>query len=388
MVGVRARCRPTFDTGHRRAERAMQYLTCCRKAQERCAQVRPGLNEGDGAHRYFVAYHFPEFDTANDIINQENFEMTIDLLINLNIAQYNRDYLAEKYRVHYWPDPDSHEQLLHDPVMQKIRAVQTNGSYGLKERFIDAMPALEIICAVGAGYEGVDVAPARERGIVITNGAGANAPTVADHAWALLLGVVRRVAWCDRAVRDGRWKQARLQMPSLAGKKLGFFGLGHIGLEIAKRGAGGFDMQVGYHNRKPRDDVDYRYFDQLQMLAEWCDMLVVAAPGGPATRHAVGSEIIDAIGVDGYLVNIARGSLVNSQAVIDALREERIAGVGLDVIEGEPQVPDGFLDQERLLLSPHVGGFSPEAMRAMTHKVRDNLDAHFSGQAVLSPILD
>lgn len=310
----------------------------------------------------------------------------IDVLINFKQAQYNRDYLGERYRVHYRPDAADQERLLDDPVLQTIRAVETNGSYGLKKRFIDAMPALEIICAVGAGFEGIDVATARERGIVVTHNAGANAQTVADQGWAILLGVMRRVIWCDRAVREGRFQQARTHMPSTAGKKLGIVGLGHVGRALAKRGAGGFDMQVGYITRTPRDDVDYQYFDDLHTLATWCDILMVAAPGGPETRHMIDGSIIDAIGPQGYLVNVARGSLVDSQAVIDALRDERIAGVALDVIEGEPQIPEGFRDLERLLLSPHVGGFSPEALRNMTHQVRDNLDAYFSGLPVLSPI--
>ena len=145
-------------------------------------------------------------------------------------------------------------------------------------------------------------------------------------------------------------------------------------------------MSVGYHNRKPRDDVPYAYFDRLEALAAWCDVLMVAAPGGAATCHAVDRTILEALGPGGYLVNAARGSLVDSHALIEALREERIAGAGLDVIEGEPAVPEGFRDLERLVLSPHVGGFSPEAIRSMIHKVRANLDAHFAGKPVLSPV--
>jgi lactate dehydrogenase-like 2-hydroxyacid dehydrogenase len=311
--------------------------------------------------------------------------LAIDLLINLEMPQYSRDHLAEAYTVHYWPDPAEHPQLLRDPLLETIRAVQTNGSYGLKRPFIEAMPRLEIICAVGAGFEGLDVDAARERGIVVTHGPGTNAATVADQAFALLLGSVRRVPWCDRGVREGRWEEVRRSMPSLAGKKLGIFGLGHVGAAMARRGLG-FDMTVGYHGRRARADVPYRYFDRLEALAAWSDVLMVAAPGGPATYHAVDRGILDALGPEGFLVNAARGSLVDSAALIDALREQRIAGAGLDVIEGEPAVPEGFLDLEHLVLSPHVGGFSPEAIRTMIHKVRANLDAHFAGQPVLSPV--
>lgn len=316
----------------------------------------------------------------------EELTLTIDLLINLEMPEYSRNHLAEKYEVHYRPDPADHPNLLKDPLLKTIRAVQTNGSYGLKRPFIEAMPNLEIICAVGAGYEGIDLDAARERGIVVTNGAGANADTVADQAWALLLGAVRRVPWCDRGVREGRWSAVRQSMPSVTGRKLGIFGLGHVGKAMARRGAGGFGMEVGYHNRNPRSDVEYRYFDDLVDLATWADVLMIGAPGGPRTRHAVGREVLTALGPGGFLVNVSRGSVVDSEALIEALDNQRIAGAGLDVIEGEPEVPDGFLRLDRLVLSPHVGGFSPEAIRAMIHKVRDNLDAHFAGKPVLSPV--
>lgn len=311
--------------------------------------------------------------------------MTIDLLIVLEMPPYSREHLAERYNVHYRPEPESHAAFLASPAARAIRAVQTNGSFGLSRRHIEQLPALEIICAVGAGYEGIDVDAARERGIVVTNGAGANAASVADHAWALLLGAVRRVPWRDRGVREGRWHDLRAPEPSVTGKRLGIFGLGHIGLQIAKRAAG-FDMEVGYCNRRPRADVPYRYFDGLRDLAAWCDMLMIAAPGGPATRHAVDGEVLAALGRDGFLVNVARGSLVDSAALAAALRDGRIAGAGLDVIEGEPDVPAAFLDLPRLVLSPHVAAMSPEAIRSMIHRVRDNLDAHFAGKPVLSPI--
>lgn len=312
--------------------------------------------------------------------------MTIDLLVVLEMPQYSRDHLAEAYTVHYCPRPADHAAFLQSAIAKHIRAVQTNGSFGLKRPYMDALPALEIICSVGAGFEGIDVGAARERGIVVTNGPGANATTVAEQAWALLLATVRRVPWCDRGVREGRWHEVRAITPLVTAKKLGLFGLGHVGMEMAKRGALGFDMEVGYCTRKRRDDVPYRYFDRLQDLAGWCDVLMIAAPGGPATHHAVNREILQALGPEGYLINAARGTLVDSAALIEALRGERIAGAGLDVIEGEPAVPEGFLDLPRLVLSPHVGGFSPEAVRSMIHMVRANLDAHFAGKPVLTPI--
>jgi len=309
----------------------------------------------------------------------------IDLAIVLEMPIEMREHLAERYRVHYWPDPKEHAQHLSGPVASRIRAVQTNGSFGLKRPYMEAMPALEIIAIVGAGFEGVDLAAARERGIVVTYGIGLNAASVAEQAWALLLAAVRHVPECDRAVREGRWSEERRPLPTVSGRKLGVFGLGHIGKAMAKRGIG-FDMEVGYCGRKRQPDVAYPYFERLVDLAAWCDVLMIAAPGGPATRHAVDRDVLDALGPQGYLVNIARGTIVDSQALADALRDGRIAGAGLDVIEGEPAVPPALAADPRVVFSPHIGGFSPDAIHAMVRKVRANLDAHFAGQPVLSPV--
>lgn len=313
----------------------------------------------------------------------------IDLLINLGMPDYSRKYLAEKYEVHYRPDSEANpEKLLADPILKKIRAVQTNGSYGLKRAFIEMMPNLEIICSVGAGFEGTDLAAASERGIIVTNGPGTNSDTVADQAWALILGTVRQVPVCDRGVREGRWHEVRQEMPSVTGKKLGIFGLGHVGSAVAKRGYGGFDMEVGYYSRRQRPDSPHRYFDNLKALAAWSDIFVVAAPGGPETYHAVEREVLTSLGPEGFLINVSRGALVDGDALVEALTSGKIAGAGLDVIEGEPTVPEAFLPLTNLVLSPHVGGFSPEAIQNMIHRVRDNLDAHFAGLPVLNPVPD
>ena len=147
-------------------------------------------------------------------------------------------------------------------------------------------------------------------------------------------------------------------------------------------------MEVGYFSRTEKPGSGYRYFDGLAALADWADILVVCAPGGPATRHSVDAALLDRLGPEGWLVNVSRGALVDSEALARALSEGRIAGAGLDVIEGEPAVPRALLDAPNLVFSPHVGGFSPEAIRNMIHSVRNNLDAHFAGRPVPSPIPD
>ncbi len=309
----------------------------------------------------------------------------IDVAIVLEMDRSMIEHLSERYAVHYWPDLKDNPSHLASPEAKRIRGVQTNGSFGLKRHHIEALPALEIIAVVGAGFEGVDVEFARERGIAISYGAGVNAPAVAEQAWALLLAAVRDVPQRDRGVREGRWNELRQPRPNITGRKLGIFGLGNIGKAMARRGLG-FDMEIGYSSRTPQRDVPYRYFERLTDLAAWCDVLMIAAPGGPATYHAVNREVLDALGAEGFLVNIARGTLVDSNALAEALREGRIAGAGLDVVEGEPAIPPALAAEPRVVWSPHIGGHSPDAIRAMVRKVRANLDAHFAGQPLVSPL--
>jgi len=309
----------------------------------------------------------------------------IEVAVVLDMDPFMIEHLSERYRVHYWPDLKDNAQHLASPEAGRIRAVQTNGSYGLKRHQMDALPALEIIAVVGAGFEGVDLEAARERGIVVTYGAGLNASAVAEQAWALLLAVVHEIPHRDRGLRDGLWAEIRSSLPNVTGRKLGIFGLGNIGKAMARRGLG-FEMEIGYAGRTRQPDVAYRYFDRLVDLARWCDVLMVAAPGGPATRHAVNAEVLEALGPQGYLVNIARGTIVDSSALGDALRAGAIAGAGLDVFEGEPARPAALVDAPHIVWSPHIGGHSPDAIHAMVRKVRANLDAHFAGQPVLSPV--
>ena len=309
----------------------------------------------------------------------------IEVAIVLDMPLEMREHLAERYTVHYWPDAKEHPRLFASPEAKRIRAVQTNGSFGLKRHDMDALPALEIIAVVGAGFEGVDLAAARERGIVVTYGAGVNASAVAEQAWALLLATVHEVPLRDRGVREGRWKDLKSPLPNITGCKLGIFGLGHIGKAMARRGAG-FEMEIGYFSRTRQPGVPYRCFDRLVDLAAWCDVLMVAAPGGPGTYHAVNADVLEALGRRGFLVNIARGTIVETNALIDALRDDRIAGAGLDVVEGEPAIPAALAAEPRVVWSPHIGGHSPAAITAMVRKVRANLDAHFAGMPVLSPV--
>jgi lactate dehydrogenase-like 2-hydroxyacid dehydrogenase len=266
-----------------------------------------------------------------------------------------------------------------------FRAVLTNGGTGVTAAEIDAMPQLELICAMGAGYENIALEAARARGIAIANGAGTNDDCVADHAFGLLIAAVRGLVKLDRQCRDGVWRDVIPFPPNVSGRKLGIVGLGTIGQKIAKR-ASGFDMAIGYHNRKPKEGVAHRYFDSLLDLAGWADFLVVATPGGAGTKHLVDRAVLDALGPRGVLVNIARGSVVDTEALAAALREKRLGGAGLDVYESEPHRPEALVGLDTIVLTPHVAGWSPEAVTASVKRFLDNAEGHFSGRGVVSPV--
>lgn len=266
-----------------------------------------------------------------------------------------------------------------------IRVVLTNGTNGITAGEIDAMPRLQIVCTVGVGYENVALAHATARGIRVCNAANTNDDCVADHAMALLLGAVRRIPTLNRFVREGIWRDDIPRPPHVSGRRLGILGLGAIGRQIARRAAG-FDMPVGYYGRRRHDDVSHMFFDTPTALAEWADFIVVATPGGKETFHLVNAEVLTALGPAGVVVNISRGSTVDTQAVADALREGRIFAAALDVYEGEPTPPAPLLEFENALLTPHVGGISPQAIHTSVQRFIDNATRFFAGQPLISPI--
>ncbi|MET0518002.1 MAG: 2-hydroxyacid dehydrogenase [Burkholderiaceae bacterium] len=266
-----------------------------------------------------------------------------------------------------------------------IDIVLSNGATGLKAAEIDAMPRLRLAAAQGAGYENLDIAHAKARGIAVSNGAGTNDDCVADHTLALLLASVRALPQQDKALRAGIWRDELPLRPSVNGRRLGILGLGTIGRKIAQRAAA-FEMQIGYHNRSARRELPYRYFDSLLALAEWADFLVVAAPGGAQTRHLINAEVLAALGPEGHLVNIARGSLVDTAALAAALAAGRLGGAALDVYESEPQPPAALLDFPNVVLTPHIAGWSPEAIQATVDLFLANVDCLNAGRPLRTPL--
>lgn len=268
-------------------------------------------------------------------------------------------------------------------------AAVTSVRHGCTAAMMERMPSLKAICSWGVGYESIDVAAARARGIGVSHTPDVLDDCVADLAWGLLIAAARRIAVGDRYVKTGQWR-AIGQFPlstRVSGKRLGILGLGRIGEAIARRAAG-FSMEVRYHNRRARTDVPWTYDPSLVELARWADFLVVACEGGPSTRHLVSAPVIEALGPRGILVNIARGSVVDQRAMVEALAGGRLGGAGLDVIDGEPAVPAPLLSMDQVALMPHVGSATVETRRAMEQLVLDNLLSFLAGRGLLTPVPD
>ncbi|MEJ1978337.1 MAG: 2-hydroxyacid dehydrogenase [Acetobacteraceae bacterium] len=310
--------------------------------------------------------------------------MKPELLLAIDLAPRSRALLEAAYVVHPAITPQAREAVAQEHGA-RIRAIVTNGTTILPAALIESLPQLGIICAQGVGYEGIDLAAARARGIVVTHGPGTNASSVADHAMALLLAALRDLPRNDAMVRAGRWRDGKTMRPMATGRRLGLLGLGQIGALIARRAAG-FDMPVAYHTRSPRPDSGLTYVPTLLALAAWADILVVAVPGGASTRHMVNAEVLAALGPEGFLVNIGRGSVVDTTALVAALHTGGLAGAALDVIDGEPEVPQELRDLTNVVLTPHMAGRSPEAMLATITLVLSNLEAYFAGRPVLTPV--
>jgi lactate dehydrogenase-like 2-hydroxyacid dehydrogenase len=268
-----------------------------------------------------------------------------------------------------------------------VRGLATGGHRRVDADLLDRLPNLQIVANFGVGYDSVDVNAATERGVVVTNTPGVLDDEVADTALALLLMTVRELGQAERYLRAGRWPAEGpypLTDLTVAGRKLGILGLGRIGEAIAHR-AEAFGMSVGYHNRT-RKDVPYHYYPSLLEMAGDVDTLVVVVPGTAATRHLVDAEVLKALGPEGVLVNIGRGTVVDEQALIEALRTRTIHSAGLDVYEDEPNVPQELIDLDNAVLLPHVGSASKPTRRAMGQLVVDNLTSWFAEGRALTPV--
>jgi len=282
------------------------------------------------------------------------------------------------------------DQVFGPAELADVRAVLTMGGQPLGRETLDLLPSLGAIICYGTGYDGVDLKAAAERGIAVGNSPAANASAVADLAMTLLLALVRRVIPADAYLRAGGWSGAKpspmLKPPrGLTGARVGVYGIGEIGRKIAARAAA-FETEVAYHSRS-RHDVPYRYIATLGGLVDWCDVLMVAVRAGPDTEKIIDAPMLQRLGPDGVLVNISRGSVIDQSALIAALADRSIAGAGLDVFDREPYAPDALSEFPNVVLTPHIGGHTQEAHRAMQDCVIANLAAAFAGQMLPNPVV-
>jgi lactate dehydrogenase-like 2-hydroxyacid dehydrogenase len=268
----------------------------------------------------------------------------------------------------------------------RVRAVVTTTSRGFAAPEFDAFPGLEALACYGPYVTLLDLPRAAERRVAVSYTPDSTAESVADLAMGMIVGVMRRLGEADRFVRSGQWPtQAFASGREVHGRRCGIVGFGRIGQELARRAAA-FDMQVSYHGPRAKPDVPFPYVADLLALARRSDCLVIACALTPETRGMVNAAVLDALGPDGFLVNVARGAIVDEQALIAALAERRIAGAALDVFVDEPQVPAPLLAMEQVLLAPHIGTSTRENRDERMRKLLANLEAHFAGRGAPYPV--
>ncbi len=308
-----------------------------------------------------------------------------EILITRQIYVPALERLEREYMVHkVWDAPE--RQAFIEKVGPRVRAVVTTVVDGVSAREIEAMPKLEFIACFGRSLAKTDLAAAKRRGIAVANVPDSVSVPVAEIALGLIVTIMRRMVEAERYVRAGKWPENPFPPGrGLSGKLCGIVGLGEIGREVAKR-VEACGMSVCYHGPRKKDDVRYRFFEDLAEMARAADCLIVTCPATPETEKLIDARILDALGPEGYLINVARGSIVDEPAMIAALAEGRIAGAGLDVLRDEPRVPPELLAMDNVAIVPHIGSNIMEIREERLKNIVGNLRAHFAGQPLLTPV--
>jgi len=272
---------------------------------------------------------------------------------------------------------------------ERFEAIASSAAVGFSAGLLAHLPRLRVVSHYGVGLDKLPLPELHARGVAVATTTGVLEDCVADAAWALMLAVARRVPQADAYVRSGQWAQDGMNHFPLgrrvSGARLGVVGLGRIGQVIARRAAG-FDMTVAYHSRRPVPGVPWRHEPDLLALARDSDFLVVITAGGADSRYLINTEVLDALGPRGFLINVARGSVVDEVALLRALHEGRIAGAGLDVFEHEPGASEAIRQAPRCVLMPHIASATEETRSAMAQLVLDNLETFFTHGTLLTPL--
>ncbi|MCW5634677.1 MAG: 2-hydroxyacid dehydrogenase [Rubrivivax sp.] len=308
----------------------------------------------------------------------------IEILTASRLPPLYFDRLKTDYVVH---------ERLHDTdpaalqaAAPRIRAIAASGESKVPGELMARLPRLEIVSVMGVGYDGVDVAAAKARGVMVTHTPDVLNDEVADTAIGLMLCAARQLPAADRYVRAGQWLNGPMPLArKMSGSRLGLVGMGRIGKAIAHR-ALAFGMSIAYTARSAKAELPYRFEPSAKALAAASDFLVVITPGGAGTRKLIDAEVLAALGPKGILVNVARGSVVDEAALVEALTSGKLGGAALDVFENEPNVPQALIDLPHVVLAPHIGSATRETRQAMADLALANLKAHFEGRPVLTAV--
>ncbi|ESY62338.1 2-hydroxyacid dehydrogenase [Mesorhizobium opportunistum] len=301
---------------------------------------------------------------------------------------WDEEPLNEAFTVHRYFAADDKQAFLAE-IGPQVRGIATRGELGANRAMIEACPSVEVVSVYGVGFDAVDLAACRERGVRVTNTPDVLTNDVADLGIAMMLCLSRGVIGAERWVRDGSWAAKGLYplKRRVWGRRAGVLGLGRIGYEVAKRLAG-FGMDIAYSDVAPKDFApDWTFVADPVELARRSDFLFVTLAASAATRHVVNKDVLAALGEDGMLINISRASNIDEDALLDTLEAKVLGSAALDVFEGEPKLNPRFLALDNVLLQPHHASGTIETRKAMGKLVRDNLAAHFAGQPLLTPVL-
>lgn len=311
------------------------------------------------------------------------------VLQNVRLLPALETRLAAEYELHRLTD-EADPQAFLAARGAEFTGLVSSAAVGVSAALMDALPNLRVISSFGVGLDKLDLAAAQQRGIAVGYTPDVLNDCVADLAFGLMLDVARGMSAGDRFVRRGDWSSGTPAAPKfplgrkVSGAKLGIVGLGRIGRTIAKR-AIGFEMDVRYHSRRPVEGGPWHHEPSLLAMARWADYLVIITAGGAGTRHLINADVLDALGRDGFLINVARGSVIDEAALVRALADKRIAGAGLDVFQDEPNVPAELMALDNVVLLPHIASGTVETRQAMADRVFDNLQGFFKDGRMLTP---
>jgi lactate dehydrogenase-like 2-hydroxyacid dehydrogenase len=309
--------------------------------------------------------------------------MPIEILQTHKLLPYCEQQLVARYTVHRLHEAADRNALI-ETIAGRVRGIAGGNVDG---RLMDRLPKLEIIANFGVGYDSVDTAAARQRNVRVTNTPSVLNDSVAELTIGLMIALARRIPQADQYVRQGKWVGGDFtRHRELNGRTVGIVGLGRIGKEIALR-AQAMKMRVVYHGRRKQPDEPYVYYSSLIDMARDIDWLVLIAPGGAATKGIVSREVLAALGPEGFLVNVARGSLVDQPALVEMLASGALGGAALDVFENEPNVPEALFGLANVVLSPHQGSATDQTRNKMGDLLVANLDAHFAGEPLPSAVV-